>query len=72
MDQILLQAPPNMTYEEIEVIFKKNNENIINTLSALWDIKELPKKNKTKWDEIRETCDEHDMEMEKVMKSFKK
>jgi len=68
----MLQAPSHITYEEAEVIFKKNNENIVNTLAELWDIKDnTVKKPETKWDEIRDTCDAYDAEMEIFMKKMR-
>jgi hypothetical protein len=72
MDIIIKQAPANLTKEEIEIIYNKNNNDIINTLAELWDIvddKIIPPK--TKWDNMRETCDAYDLEMEKVMKRNK-
>ena len=72
MDIIIKQAPANLTKEEIEIIYNKNNNDIVNTLAELWDIvddKIIPPK--TKWDDIRETCDAYDLEMEKVMKRNK-
>jgi hypothetical protein len=72
MDIIIKQAPANLTKEEIEIIYNKNNNDIVNTLAELWDIvddKIIPPK--TKWDNIRETCDAYDLEMEKVMKRNK-
>jgi hypothetical protein len=73
MDILIQQAPANLTIEEIEKIYNKNENNVINTLAELWDIvdnKVIPPK--TKWDDIRETCDAYDSEMEKVMKKIKK
>ena len=73
MDILIQQAPANLTIEEIEKIYNKNENNVINTLAELWDIvdnKVIPPK--TKWDDIRETCDAYDSEMEKVMKKMKK
>ena len=73
MDILIQQAPANLTIEEIEKIYNKNEKNIINTLTELWDIADnriIPPK--TKWDDIRETCDAYDSEMEKVMKKMKK
>jgi hypothetical protein len=72
MDIIIKQAPANLTKEEIEIIYNKNNNDIVNTLAELWDIvddKIIPPK--TKWDNMRETCDAYDLEMEKVMKRNK-
>jgi hypothetical protein len=72
MDIIIKQAPANLTKEEIEIIYNKNNNDIVNTLAELWDIvddKIIPPK--TKWENMRETCDAYDLEMEKVMKRNK-
>ena len=72
METLIQQAPPNLTIEEIEVVYNKNEKNIINTLAELWDIADnriIPPK--TKWDDIRETCDAYDSEMAKVMKKMK-
>jgi hypothetical protein len=72
MDILIQQAPANITIEEIEKIYIKNDKNVINTLAELWEIvdnKVIPPK--TKWDDIRETCDAYDFEMEKVMKKMK-
>jgi hypothetical protein len=72
MDIIIKQAPANLTKEEIEIIYNKNNNDIVNTLAELWDIvdnKIIPPK--TKWESMRETCDAYDLEMEKVMKRNK-
>jgi hypothetical protein len=38
MDEVIQQAPDYFSKEEIEVIFKKNEENVINTLIDLWDL----------------------------------
>lgn len=72
MDQLMLQAPSNISFEEAEIIFKKNNENIIDSLSELWDIKDNKKSiEKNKWDEIRETCDAFDNEMSIFMDNIR-
>ena len=74
----MLQAPSNISFEEAEIIFKKNNENIIDSLAELWDIKDVNKKQndktdeKNKWDEIRDTCDAFDNEMSIFMDNLKK
>lgn len=72
MDQVIQQSPPNLSNEFIEEIFNKNNKNVLNTLTELWNISDkIPKKDKNKWDDIRETCDAFDEEMTKMMKSKK-
>jgi hypothetical protein len=38
MDEVIQQAPDYFSKEEIEVIFKKNEENVINTLIDLWNL----------------------------------
>ena len=72
MDSLIQQAPSHLTIEEIEIVYNKNDSNVINTLAELWNISDntvIPPK--TKWDDIRETCDAYDFEMEKVMKKMK-
>jgi hypothetical protein len=72
MDILIQQAPANLTIEEIEKIYIKNDKNVINTLAELWEIvdnKVIPPK--TKWDDIRDTCDAYDSEMAKIMKNIK-
>ena len=67
------QAPSNLSREEVEEIYKKNNNDILKTLDELWNI-EVKIANLSedtiKWNNIRETCDLFDIEMQKKM--FKK
>ena len=35
METLIQQAPPNLTIEEIDVVYNKNEKNIINTLAEL-------------------------------------
>lgn len=73
MDVLIQQAPANLTIEEIEMVYNKNNNDMIKTLEELWGIIDTSvEKSKTKWDDIRETCDAYDSEMQKVMKRVKK
>jgi glutamyl-tRNA reductase len=73
MDVLIQQAPANLTIEEIEMVYNKNNNDMIKTLEELWGIIDTSvEKPKTKWDDIRETCDAYDSEMQKVMKRVKK
>jgi hypothetical protein len=85
MDEVISQAPDNISKEEIEVIFKKNNENVINTLIDLWNL-DVPKSKKVdesseanidfnnhpdKWANIRDICDSYDLEMQTQMNRLK-
>jgi glutamyl-tRNA reductase len=73
MDVLIQQAPANLTIEEIEMVYNKNNNDMIKTLEELWGIIDTSvEQPKTKWDDIRETCDAYDSEMQKVMKRVKK
>jgi hypothetical protein len=54
MDEVINQAPENISKEEIEIIFKKNNEDVINTLVDLWNL-DVPK---SKVVNVREASDE--------------
>ena len=38
MEEVINQAPEHISKEDIESIFKKNNENVIDTLIELWNI----------------------------------
>ena len=73
MDNLMNQAPSNLSREEVEEIYKKNNNDILKTLDELWNI-EVKIANLSedtiKWNNIRETCDSFDIEMQKKM--FKK
>ena len=73
MDVLIQQAPSNLTIDEIEMVYNKNNNDMIKTLEELWGITDnRVEQPKTKWDDIRETCDAYDFEMQKVMKRVKK
>jgi hypothetical protein len=71
MDEVIKQAPDGMTYEQVELIFNKNDKNFLNTLIELWKVQENTIKNisetKCKWDSIRELCDDYDNEMKKAI-----
>lgn len=60
MDEVINQAPSNISIEEIKEIYEKNNNNVINTLTELWKIIEKEPKPLKKFDEIRDLCDEYD------------
>jgi hypothetical protein len=71
MDIIIQQAPVHLTIDEIETAFKRNENNVLKTLNELWKIDEEIIPEKTKWDDIRETCDAYDIEMQKIMSNMK-
>jgi len=67
------QVPENMTYKEVETIFLRNDKNIIDTLTEIWNIpiknvENVVDENKKKWDEIREIYDSIDREAYKMFK----
>jgi hypothetical protein len=57
MDEVINQAPENISKEEIEIIFKKNNEDVINTLVDLWNL-DVPKSKVVNVSEGSEASDE--------------
>jgi|688.fasta_scaffold802708_1 hypothetical protein len=71
MDELIKQAPMNIDEKIIKEIYEKNNGNIMNSLMELWEIKDENVKEQTKeqkeWDEIRDTCDIFDGEMNNMM-----
>jgi len=69
MEEVLKQSPIELSYDEIEVIFLKNNKNVLETLAELWKVCDEKVYNidetKNKWNEIRSVCDCFDNEMKK-------
>jgi len=56
MEEVIKQAPEHISFEDIEVIFKKNNENVVDTLFDLWNIDYIKSKNTN-----NETCTNSDI-----------
>jgi|UniRef100_A0A6C0LJA1 hypothetical protein len=75
MDTLIKQAPANMTIEEIEIIYNKNNKDQVKTLLELWDVQEkaeaIISEETQKWNDIRDTCDLYDIEMQKIISKKK-
>jgi len=69
MEEVFKQSPIELSYDEIEVIFLKNNKNVLETLAELWKVCDEKVYNidetKNKWNEIRSVCDCFDNEMRK-------
>ena len=68
MDEVIKQAPDNISVEDIEVVFKKNNENVLDTLFDLWnievkDFKDAKKSKKDKDDDTDDTDDEENIDL---------
>lgn len=57
------------TKEEIEKAYELNNKDMLSTLSYLMKIPPKVKAPLTEWEERREICDAHDLEMQKVLKA---
>jgi hypothetical protein len=73
MDELMKQVPENMTYKEAETIFLRNDKNIVDALTEIWNIpiknvENVVDENKKKWDEIREVYDSIDREAYKMFK----
>jgi hypothetical protein len=70
MDELINQAPANINEKIIKEIYEKNNGNVMNSLMELWEIKEdikEPTNEQKEWNEIRDTCDIFDGEMNNMM-----
>ena len=69
MEEVFKQSPVELSYNEVEVIFLKNNKNVLDTLAELWKVSDEKVYNidetKNKWNEIRSVCDSFDDEMKK-------
>lgn len=77
MNEVIKQAPIGIDESIIKKVFIKNNEDVIQTLIDLWDIKEIENKKKVSevqkhWNDIRDTCDAFDIEMKTFMDQAKK
>jgi hypothetical protein len=76
MDEVYKQAPEGISYEEVERIFNINDKDVLKTLIELWKIPEQKIKNiseeESKWNNIRNTCDDFDNEMKNVLDNAKK
>ena len=88
MEEVIKQAPDNILIEDIEIIFKKNKENVLDTLIELWNIDtNKPVVNDIeatddvtldlsdplhKWAKIRNICDSYDIEMQSQLQGLKK
>jgi hypothetical protein len=74
MDEVMKQAPEHINKDDVEIIFRKNNENVTNTLIELWNLEE-PKpetdEEKDKWANIRDVCDSYDIEMQTHLNRMK-
>lgn len=71
MEELMKQAPSNLEEDFIKEVYEKNNGDFAKSLMELWDIKEISKvqtKEHKEWNEIRETCDSFDNEMNKILK----
>ena len=67
MNEVIKQAPEGIDSKVIKEVFERNNEDPLKTLMELWDIPEETEKEKSKWDEVRETCDAYDNEMKRML-----
>ncbi len=69
LSEVLKQAPADIDEDTIKSVFAKNQEDVLNTLIELWEMPEKQEKEKSKWEQIRETCDAYDEEMDRVVMS---
>tara|TARA_Y100000361_G_scaffold150275_1_gene165731 strand:- start:253 stop:474 length:222 start_codon:yes stop_codon:yes gene_type:complete len=64
MEQLKSQAPDNIDNDTLLKIYNKNNSNIVDTLSELWNIvehKNTLNEKQEKWANIRQICDDIDI-----------
>ncbi len=75
-DNILQQCPDNVTLEQVQELYSKFNGNVVDILSNVWNIDNIPIKNqsydenhdnKEKWKNIRDICSSYEEEMNKFM-----
>lgn len=69
---IIQQNVPEASMELIQQYYKNNNKDVMKTICALLNINEIIKpKPKSGWEERRQICDEHDSEMQKMLKQMR-
>ena len=77
-ESILNQSPEGITIEQGKELYEKLNGNTVEILSELWNIDssyiknqayDEKKKEKEKWNNIREICNAYEEEMDKYMKN---
>jgi len=71
MEELLKQAPSHLEEGFIKEVYDRNNGDYMKSLMELWDIKETTKEQNERqkeWNDIRETCDSFDYELNKLMK----
>ena len=67
MDEVIKQAPSNISDDEIKEIFLKNDSNITNTLAELWLLEKPKEKELNDWDKRRKLLDEMEEECYKYI-----
>jgi dsDNA-specific endonuclease/ATPase MutS2 len=67
---IIQQNVPEASIELIQQYYKKNNNDIMQTICALLNITKAVKQ-KSEWEERRQICDDHDAEMQKILKQMR-
>jgi len=77
-ESILNQAPVGITIEQVRELMMKYNNNSVDVLSELWDVKETITSNividemyekRQKWHNVREICNAYEEEMHNFMHS---
>jgi uncharacterized protein CbrC (UPF0167 family) len=71
IQEIIDQAPSWTTSVQVSELWVHHQGDIVAILASLWECETPAKKVATKWDAIRDICDAHDAELERVMKSHK-
>ena len=70
VQKILDQAPEWTTSVQVYELWQAHNGDTVAILTKLWNVpppKEVPK---TKWDKMREICDEYDRAMEEMIQKI--
>ena len=68
IDTIVMNSPDNVTFAEAVAALQKSNNNIVDAIALLWNIEKVVQKEKTKLDELRETCNAFDTQMQELLK----
>lgn len=63
VQKILDQAPEWTTQVQVYELWSEFSGDVVAILSKLWDVPPPKVKEQTKWDKMREICDEYDKAM---------
>lgn len=72
VQKVLDQAPEWTTPMQVYELWAAHDGDVVAILSTLWEVPAPKEKTQTKWDIMRDICDEHDRAMEEMIHGTKR